>query len=49
MVGVLLAAEDARHVGYPATFEAAVIVLAIYLLTRLYTHSLGDRMRAGSP
>jgi hypothetical protein len=33
----------------PATFEAAVIVLAIYLLTRLYTHSLGDRMRAREP
>jgi hypothetical protein len=49
MVGVLLAAENAPHVGYAATFEAAVIVLAIYLLTRLYTHSLGDRLRAREP
>jgi hypothetical protein len=49
MVGVLLAAEEARHSGYPATVEAAVIVLAIYLLTRLYTHTLGDRLSAGEP
>ncbi len=31
MVGVLLAAEDARHEGYPATLEAAAIVLLLYL------------------
>jgi hypothetical protein len=49
MVGVLLAAEDARHEGYAATFEAAVIVLALYWLTGLYTHSLGVRLRNREP
>jgi hypothetical protein len=41
MVGVLLAAEDARHEDYPATIEAAAIVLLLYWLTNLYTHALG--------
>src|SRR5262249_4209636 len=46
MVGVLLAAEDARHVGYAATIEAAVVVLALYWLTSLYAHTLGMRLRS---
>jgi hypothetical protein len=45
MVGVLLAAENARHEGYPATIEAAVIVLVLYWLTSFYTHALGERLR----
>ena len=45
MVGVLLAAEDARHEGYPATLEAAAIVLLLYWLTNLYTHALGARLQ----
>jgi len=49
MVGVLLAAEDARHEGYGATIEAAAIVLAIYWLTSLYTHTLGMRLQKGEP
>jgi len=44
MIGVLLAAEDARHVGYAATIEAAGIVLALYLLMHLYTYMLGLRL-----
>jgi hypothetical protein len=49
MVGVLFAAEDARHEGYPATIEAALIVLALYWLTSLYTHTLGARLRNREP
>lgn len=49
MIGVLLAAEDARHEGYPATIEAAAVVLGLYLLTNLYTHTLGIRLRSGEP
>jgi hypothetical protein len=45
MIGVLLAAEDARHEGYPATIEAAVIVLVLYWLTSFYTHTLGERLQ----
>jgi len=45
MIGVLLAAEDARREGYAATIEAAVVVLALYWLTSLYTHTLGARLR----
>jgi hypothetical protein len=45
MVGVLLAAEDARHEGYPATIEAATIVMLLYLLTNLYAHTLGVRLQ----
>ena len=45
MVGVLLAAENARHEGYPATIEAAVIVLVLYWLTSFYTHALGERLQ----
>jgi prepilin signal peptidase PulO-like enzyme (type II secretory pathway) len=45
MVGVLLASEDARREGYGATIEAAVVVLALYWLTNLYAHTLGERMQ----
>jgi hypothetical protein len=44
MVGVLLAAEDARHEGYPATIEAVTIVMLLYLLTNLYADTLGARL-----
>jgi len=49
MIGVLLAAEEADHVGYAATIEAALVVLALYLLTNLYTHTLQVRLQAGEP
>jgi hypothetical protein len=49
MIGVLLAAEDARHAGYPATIEGAAIVLALYWLTRLYAQTLGMRLRGREP
>lgn len=42
---VLLAAENARHAGYPATIEAAVVVLVLYWLTSFYTHALGERLQ----
>jgi hypothetical protein len=42
-----LAAEDAGHEGYPATIEAAAIVLALYWFTSLYTHTLGVRLQGG--
>jgi hypothetical protein len=44
MIGVLFAAEDAQDVGYAATMEAAVVVVALYWLTNLYTHTLGVRL-----
>jgi len=49
MVGVLLAAEDPRREGYPGTIEAAALVLVLYLLTHLYTHILGARLRTSEP
>jgi hypothetical protein len=49
MIAVLLAADDARHAGYPATIEAAAVVLALYWLTTLYAHTLGMRLRSGEP
>jgi hypothetical protein len=49
MIGVLLAADDARRVGYPATLEGAVVVLALYWLTSLYAHSVGLRVRSREP
>jgi hypothetical protein len=45
MVGVLLAAEDALHAGYPATLEAAAVVLVLYWLASLYSHGLGLRLQ----
>lgn len=49
MIGVLLAAEDAGSEGYPATIGAAAIVLTLYWLMSLYTHTLGMRLRTGEP
>ena len=49
VMGVLLAADDARREGYAATIEAAAVVLALYWLTSLYAHSLGLRVRRGDP
>jgi hypothetical protein len=49
MIGVLLAAENARDAGYPATIEAAAVVLTLYWLTSLYTHTLGTRLRNREP
>lgn len=46
MVGVLLAAEDTHHEGYAETIGAAAIVLALYWLMSLYTHTLGIRLRS---
>jgi hypothetical protein len=47
MVGVLLAAADTHREGYPETIGAAVVVLALYWLMSLYTHTLGNRLRTG--
>ncbi len=47
MVGIMLAAEDARRVGYPATIEAATVVLVLYWLTSFYAHTLGVRLQRG--
>ncbi len=47
MIGVLFAAEDSGAVGYPDTIGAALIVLALYWLTSLYTYILGTRLRTG--
>jgi hypothetical protein len=49
MIGVLLAAEDAQDAEYPATIEAAAVVLALYWLTSIYTHTLGMRLRSREP
>lgn len=45
MVGVLLAAEDTYHEGYPETIGAAAIILVLYWFMNLYTHTLGIRLR----
>ncbi len=49
MVGVLFAAEDTHREGYPATIEAAAVVLVLYWLTNLYTHTLGIRLQKREP
>ena len=49
MVGIMLAAEDARHEGYPATIEAASVVLALYWLMSFYAHVLGVRLKRRQP
>jgi hypothetical protein len=49
MIGVLFAAEDTESVGYPDAVGAALIVLALYWLTSLYTYTLGTRLRTGEP
>jgi hypothetical protein len=49
MIGVLLAAEDARRETYGETIAATVVVLALYWLTHLYTYVLGLRLRTKQP
>jgi hypothetical protein len=49
MIGLLLAAEDARRDGYPETIGAAAIVLALYWLMSFYTHTLGARLKTAEP
>jgi hypothetical protein len=49
MIGVLFAAESSGSLGYPDTVAAALIVLALYWLTHLYTYTLGTRLRTGEP
>lgn len=49
MIGVLLAAEDARRETYAETIGATLIVLTFYWLTHLYTHVLGIRLRTHEP
>lgn len=49
MVGVLLAAEDARQETYGETVGAVAVVLVLYWLTSLYTHILGVRLRTQEP
>jgi hypothetical protein len=49
MIGVLFAAEDPAGLGYTDTIGAALIVLALYWLTSLYTYTLGVRLRTGEP
>jgi hypothetical protein len=44
MIGVLLAAEDARHEGYLQTVEAAAIILVLYWIAHFYTHTLAIRL-----
>ncbi len=49
LVGVLLAAEDSRHEGYPETIAAAAIMLALYWAMSFYTHTLGERLLTNEP
>jgi hypothetical protein len=49
IVGLLFAAEDAREVTYPETIGAAVLVLALFWLTGIYAHDLGERLERREP
>lgn len=49
MIGVLLAADDARRETYAETIGATAIVLVIYWLSHLYTTILGVRLRTSEP
>jgi hypothetical protein len=49
MIGVLFAAEDSKRETYADTVEAALIVLLLYVLTHVYAHFLGMRLRAREP
>ncbi len=49
VIGVLFAAEDARHEGYPETIAAAAIILVLYWGLSFYTHTLGERLRTREP
>jgi hypothetical protein len=49
LIGVLLATEDTHHETYGETIAAVSMVVALYWVTRLYTHLLGVRLRAKEP
>ncbi len=49
MIGVLLAAEDARQETYAETIGATAVVVVLYWATSLYTHILGVRLRTHEP
>lgn len=49
MIGVLLAAEDARRETYEQTIGATLPVLVLYWVTHLYTYVLGVRLRTHEP
>lgn len=49
MIGVLLAAEDARRETYAETIGATAVVLVIYWLSHLYATILGVRLRTSEP
>lgn len=49
MIGVLFAVEDTAHETYAETVEAAFIILLLYVLTHVYAHFLGMRLRAREP
>jgi hypothetical protein len=46
VIGVLLAAEDSRRAGYPATLEAAAIIVGLPWLASIYTQVLSVRLRS---
>ncbi len=49
MIGVLFAVEDSAHETYAETVEAAFVILLLYVLTHVYAHFLGMRLRAREP
>jgi hypothetical protein len=49
VIGVLLAAEDSRREGYPATLAAAAIIVVLPWLADVYTQVLGVRLRSREP
>jgi hypothetical protein len=49
LIGVLLATENTRHETYGETMAAVAVVVALYWVTRLYTHLLGVRLRTKEP
>jgi len=49
MIGVLFAVEDTQRETYAETVEAALVILLLYVLTHVYAHFLGMRLRAREP
>jgi hypothetical protein len=49
MMGVLLAAEDARSETYPEAVGAAAIVVVLFWMLSFYAHTLGVRLQANEP
>ena len=49
MIGVLLAAEDARREGYPEEIGAAALVVVLFWLMSFYGHTLGVRLKSNEP